>query len=238
MRGEVTSAGAIARSVVPARRSRRSARGFTLIELGVSLALIVLMIAAVIPSLESVAGVRGREAAGEMSALVRYIYDQAALSGKACRIVFDMDAGAYWAECTSDRFVLDSEKVRSRDGRAVIEDKLKKEKQRQSASIDPKDEVAAQRERVEKEAEFAAFTGFDVPKKFLPDNVLLQVWTGHQVDRLSKGQAYLYFFPQGFTERAQIYVSSAGDTYTLVVSPLTGKVKVVDEDLELPKDAT
>jgi len=213
------------------------AKGFTLIELGVSIALVVILLAAVIPSLESVAGVRGREAAGEIGALIRYLYDQSALSGKSCRIVFDMDQGAYWGECTADRFVLDAEKVRSRDGRAVIEEKLKKESRRQDSS-DLKDEVAAQRERVEKEAEFSAFTGFDVPKKVLPDNVTLQVWTSHQVDRFTKGTAYLYFFPQGFTERAQIYVTSAGDTYTLVVSALTGKVKVVAEELDLPKDLT
>ena len=50
------------------------------------------------------------------------------------------------------------------------------------------------------------------------------------------GQAYLYFFPQGYTERAQIYVSSGSTVYTLKVQPLTGKVKVAPEELELPRD--
>jgi general secretion pathway protein H len=211
------------------------ARGFTLMELLVSIAVIALMIAAVIPSIESATGMKGREAAGEISALVRYMYDQSALTGKACRIVFDMDQNAYWAECTPDHFVIDQEKVKSRDGKAIIEEKIKRE-QRKLDPNDLKDAVEIQREKVEKEAEFSSFTDSQVTKKVLPDVVTLQVWTGHQTERFIKGQAFLHFFPQGYTERAQIYLQSAGDTYTLVVSPLTGRVNVVNEDLALPKE--
>ena len=215
------------------RRPTRE-RGFTLIELGVSLAVVVLLIVAVIPTIEAATGMKARDAAGEIGALVRYLYDHSALTGKACRIVFDLDTRTYWAECTSDRFVLDAEKIESRDGRAVIKDKLKKEQNR----FDAKDEIAAERTRIEKEAEFSAFTDSQVAKKALPDAVTIEVWSAHQTERFKKGQAFLYFFPQGYTERAQIYLMSAGDTYTLVVSPLTGKVKVVEDDLALPKEAS
>ena len=218
----------------PVSQRERAERGFTLIELGVSLAVVVLLIVAVIPSIEAATGMKARDAAGEIGALVRYLYDHSALTGKACRIVFDLDTRTYWAECTSDRFVLDAEKVESRDGKAVIRDKLKKEESR----FDTKDEIAAERSRIEKEAEFSAFTDSQVSKKPLPDAVTMEVWTAHQTERFKKGQAFLYFFPQGYTERAQIYLMSAGDTYTLAVSPLTGRVKVVEEDLPLPKETT
>jgi len=47
--------------------------------------------------------------------------------------------------------------------------------------------------------------------------------------------AYLYFFPQGFTEKAHVYVRQGDNVWTLAVSPLTGKVEIAGEALEVPK---
>lgn len=208
-------------------------RGFTLIEIGVALAVVALLMAAVVPSIEGALGIRGREAAGQIAALVRYVYAHAALTGKSCRIVFQMDEGAYWAECTAERFTLEREKVRARGGRAIAEER-RRESFRPSGT--EQEEAEAIRARIEKEAEFAEFTDNEVTKKALPDNVSVAVWTAHQTERFDKGAAHLHFFPQGFTEKAHIYVQSAGDTYTLVVAPLTGKVKVVAEELPVPRE--
>jgi general secretion pathway protein H len=51
---------------------------------------------------------------------------------------------------------------------------------------------------------------------------------------VKNGQAFLYFFPQGYTERAQIWVRQGKNTWTLSISPLTGKTAIVSEDLEVP----
>ena len=53
----------------------------------------------------------------------------------------------------------------------------------------------------------------------------------HDDEPRTKGRAYLYFWPGGLTERASIEIrigasDEDGDTLTLVVSPLTGKVTV------------
>jgi general secretion pathway protein H len=65
--------------------------------------------------------------------------------------------------------------------------------------------------------------------------VKLSVWTRHQREVARSGTAYLYFFPQGFTERAQLYVRQGDNVWTLSVSPLTGKTSVVGEALEVPR---
>ena len=61
------------------------------------------------------------------------------------------------------------------------------------------------------------------------------VWTKSLHTPTKSGPAYLYFFPQGFTERAQVYVRQGSNVWTLSVSPLTGKVASASEELEVPR---
>ena len=45
----------------------------------------------------------------------------------------------------------------------------------------------------------------------------------------------LYFFPQGYTEKAQVRFTQGDDSWTLKLEPLTGRVSVVAEALEVPR---
>jgi general secretion pathway protein H len=59
-----------------------------------------------------------------------------------------------------------------------------------------------------------------------------KVETNHSPDGETEGRAYLYFWPGGRTERAAIQLkatssTSSDDGLTLLVSPLTGKVRIV-----------
>jgi len=207
----------------------------TLLEIGIALAIVALMVFVAVPSVEAYAGVRAREEAGRISGAIRYLYGMSALSGKVCRIVFDLDERTWWTECTEGRFTVEREKERARDGQKLEDKKqLKKEKEKE---LEPRDEAEAMRLRIEKKAEFSEFKDEEVGKRSLPDGANVAVWTGHQREKYTKGQAFLYFFPQGNTERAQVYVSSDhGDVYTLVVTPLNGRVRVVDKEVEVPRD--
>ncbi len=203
----------------------------TLLEIGIALAIVALMVFVAVPSIEAYAGVRAREEAGRISGAIRYLYGQSALSGRVCRIVFDLDGRAWWTECTEGRFTVEREKERSRGGEAV------EERKKPADNLPPKDEGEAMRQKVEKKAEFSEFADEEIEKRSLPDGANLAVWTGHQREKYTKGKAFLYFFPQGNTERAQIYVSSdSGDVYTLVVSPLNGRVRVEAKELDVPRD--
>jgi len=205
----------------------------TLLEIGIALTIVALMVFVAVPSIEAYMGVRAREEAGRLSGAIRYLYGQSALSGKVCRLVFDLDERAWWTECTEGRFTVEREKERSRDGQALVDKKdAKKEK-----DYEPRDEAEQMRARVEKKAEFSEFKDEQVGKRSLPDGANLAVWTGHQREKYTRGKAFLYFFPQGNTERAQVYVSSDhGEVYTLVVTPLNGRVRVLDKELEVPRD--
>jgi general secretion pathway protein H len=91
-----------------------------------------------------------------------------------------------------------------------------------------------EKDRVEAAARFAAFTSPEIQPHQL-SGIQVSVWTQHQRDPVKHGLAYLYFFPQGFTERAQVYVQQGKNVWTLAVSPLTGRVKIAAEALEVPR---
>lgn len=214
-----------------ARRGRASVRGMTLIEICIALLIVGLMLFVGLPSMEAVSGVKAREEAGKISGAVRYMFGSSALTGKVCRLTFDLDNREWYPQCTEGRFTMASEKERASGGRKV-EDTARPDKPREA-----KDEFEALKQRLEKKADFSEYTDEDVKKHKLPDGANVSVWTAHQREKYTKGKAYLYFWPQGHTERARIYVTSNhGDIYTLSVSPLNGKVKIVGEELEVPRD--
>ncbi len=207
----------------------------TLIEIMIALAVVASVVLVAVPSMEAFAGIRAREEAGKLSGAIRFMYGQSALSGKVCRLTFDLDGRTWWPECTEGQFTLEREKERTLGGKAVEE--TKRYPRRSSSSSGLKDEGELLRERIEKKAEFSSFQTEEFGKHKMPEGADLAVWAAHQRDKYVKGKAFLYFFPQGHTERAQIYVSSGhGDVYTLAVSALNGKVKVVDSELEVPRD--
>ena len=51
----------------------------------------------------------------------------------------------------------------------------------------------------------------------LPGGVRLSIWSKHQREAIKSGTAYLYFFPQGFTERSQVVVRQGNNAWTLVM---------------------
>ena len=202
----------------------------TLIEISIALAIVGLVVFVALPSIEALAGVKAREEAGRISGAIRYMYGTSVLSGKVCRMVFDLDGRQYWAECTEGRFTLDREKERSRSGQRI------EEKDKPASGFGTK-EAEEMRAQIEKKAEFSDFKSDDVQKRSLPNGANLSVWVSHQRELYTAGRAFLYFFPQGHAEKAQIVVSNDhGTVYTVVVSPLNGRTKVVGEELPVPKD--
>ena len=62
------------------------------------------------------------------------------------------------------------------------------------------------------------------------------MFTPRQREPYRKGRAYLYFFPDGHTERAIVRLNDGDDFYSLVVHPLTGRVEVMSGKVDIPRD--
>lgn len=92
-----------------------------------------------------------------------------------------------------------------------------------------------EKNRIESQSTFSAYTAEEISPKELPAGVAVSVWTRQQREPVESGVAYLYFFPQGYTEKAMVFLRQGDNAWTLDVSPLTGKVFIASEALEVPR---
>ena len=240
--------------------SRRPHRGFTIIELMVAMAVAALLFAALIFGLGALTGARARKAMGELGGAARSLYDTAALTGNTCRLVLllprdDSAEFAYRAECANGPVTSSMDRDQEiRDATKAAVEAYKKGNRGSRSAPDPRtatssagtygaygssgstllDVLDSEKARVEKAAAFSAFSTPEIqPRKM--NGVRVSVWTSHQRAKIDTGLAYLYFFPQGYTERAQITVRQGKNVWTLLVSPITGKTSIVDGEPEIPK---
>lgn len=232
-----------------AARMRRAQRGLTLIEIAIALVIAAVLFSAVVVSVGAITGTKAKASAAELAGVIRSLYDTAALSGKTCRLVFEIpdpksdDRTRYHAECAEgsvttardrDSAIKDENRARDDEKRAG-KDERRNFRSDTRGTPNMQDLMEQEQHRVEQTARYSSYTGEEITPRELPSSVSLSVWTRQQKTAVDSGVAYLYFFPQGYTEKAQVYVRQGDNVWTLTVSPLTGKVNVVAEELEVPR---
>ena len=203
----------------------------TLIEIGVALCVAGLMLALAVPAISAVTRAQLRQKSGQLAGGVRSMYGAAAIGGHTCRIVFDIDANTYWSECAKGNVRLSREGEQSQNGARVAtreEEMLAEAQQRDGMSEEDRERAA-----LAQKSAFAASN--DIPKTELGNAVrFADVWVQHQPERYSAGKAYLYFWSSGLTEEASIHLAQGDDVYSLIVAPLTGKVKILNDRVDAP----
>lgn len=220
-------------------------RGLTLIEIMVAMTIAIVLFGAVAMSVGAITGSKAKAATGELAGTIRYIYDTANLTGKTCRLVFDMPPSRdedttvkYWAECAAGNIT--TSRDRENELKAATKEQEERAKGNEPSSTFKdtsafSELMAREQGRVDDQAKFSDYTDETLEKKELPSSVRIGVWTRHQKKEAKDGLAYLYFFPQGFTERAMVKVRQGDNVWTIKVEPLTGKANVVPEDVEIPR---
>lgn len=222
---------------------RRRARGLTLIEIMVVVTIVGLMMGASVYGFRAVAKSELRSSASKLAGAIRYCFDRAVTTGAYYRIVLDLDTNKYWAERSDDRMYLTAGKELA-PGRGQAFDVAAEEKKRDEAekkleemqtsvggtmmTIDPPPKP--------KRAKFQTFKDASLPQVKLGRAQFFDVFTPRQPEPYSKGRAYLYFFPDGHTERAIVRIHDDDAFYSLVVHPLTGRVEVRAQKVEVPRE--
>ena len=199
-------------------------RGFTLLELMIVILIFVMVAMLVVPAVEGATGIRTREEAGKLAGTIRAMYGEAVLSGKTCRLVMDLDERAYWPECGQGRV-----KIRK------IEESIRGIRVDEQLDEALKEDEDEEKKRVEARNAFGKYEAGLAPKRMLPEGVVFEgVWTQHQEEPYVGGQAYLYFFPHGQTEKAYVWLGDGSDTYTVMVKAMTGRTSVAAEKVPVP----
>ena len=211
------------------RGARGQARGFTLIEVLIVVSVIAVMAFAAAPAVNSFTGANARASASEIAGAYRYLFDTAALRHQTCRMVLDLDSREWWAECTAAApGGRRTQPVMGKDG--VAED------DEASLARSFSDEPDAEKRKFLARARFAEFKDQQVKRRKLRGGATFEkVWTPRQRDPQQKGKAYVYLYPQGVADKAQIPVADGSSVYTVVTQPFTGRARVVSGIPETPR---
>lgn len=225
-------------------RRRRAHSGFTLIEILVVLAIVGILAGLSIRGLRSLARSDLRASVSHVSGAIRYLFNRASTTGQYHRLVIDIDAGRYWAEVSDDMFYLprDPETESSVKKLAALEADLdEKDARRKEMAVAAGDVDMSKVLPMDfrpKKARFGAFKESNLKPVTLKNTVVMDVFTPRVADPVTKGRAYVYFFPLGQTEPAVIHLSDPTQQtiYSLVVHPITGRVRIYNSYIEPPID--
>ncbi|HXU72402.1 MAG TPA: prepilin-type N-terminal cleavage/methylation domain-containing protein [Polyangia bacterium] len=221
----------------------RARRGFSLVEVMVVIAIVGLLLGISVYGFRSVAKTGLRSSAAKLAGAIRYCFDRSVTTGSYFRIVLDLDTNKYWAERSDDRTYLNAGKEDSPGkGQAFDEAAAEKKRDEDEAKIqEMATSVGGQMMTLDpppkpKRAKFQTFKDTTLPQVKLGRAELFDVFTPRQREPYRKGRAYLYFFPDGHTERAIVRLHDGDDFYSLVVHPLTGRVEVMSGKVDIPHD--
>jgi general secretion pathway protein H len=214
------------------RRALSGARGFTLIELIVSISIGLIVIGLVTVSINNIRRADLKKSSGMMSSAMRYLYNLAVINNTPYRMVIDMDKGAFWGEAmeTDDpcnRYLpAEGEEmgVAEAEGRMGVEGEPGLDGEQVASSSGgyrkQKDNLLSERE--------------------LPRGIVITgILTSHHRDAQREGRAAIHFFPGGYAERAYVWLGEQAspeedpeEMVTLDLDGLMGSVKRHNEVLE------
>lgn len=202
---------------------RNNRQGFTLIELLIGLVLIVMIMGLIISQVGKLLEREMKQTASHLSSTIRYLYNKAVSEGVTLRLVLNLEESKYWVESTTEQFTLAREEEEEREQRT-------ENRKSRTESREQKEEVGVEATTIQpKRATFSLEESYLLKAALLPKGVYFKdVYAEHQLERLDQGEAYIYFFPQGYVERSVINLRDGKDEvhYSLEVNPVTGAVKI------------
>jgi general secretion pathway protein H len=242
--------------------------GMTLIEIVVVVGLIALVYAVAAPDLLLNDQAERQAKISRISEDVRSAYDTAVLSGRAHRLVFDLTTSDYWLESTeAEHFFLGNQELdrdlteeeENQENLEFDEKFVEYEQLAGSEITDPEDDQVIRptspllraKDRLKRPVWAVVESGEWSRRSLSPELKIISMQAEHHRGRQSLestgegGRAMIYFFPQGYVEKAVIYVNDPEATesdrppYTIVTEPYEGVAELLDEyqEIDVSRDA-
>jgi general secretion pathway protein H len=206
-------------------RSRRHARGLTLVEVLIVVALIALLSGGALMGPGLLRASRMRAAATLIVSCVRLAQNRTNSSGRPVRLVLDLDQHRMSLEEASGA-AFSREKGGIAGGAEAAdqaEKKAKADAERIQEGIKPK------RPSFHPLKEVSDPSDPSKGREFGQGVQISEVETDHDEEPITEGRAYVYFWPGGLTERAAIRVKrtdGSEEGLTVLISSLTGRASI------------
>jgi general secretion pathway protein H len=209
---------------------RAAERGVTLLEIMIVMIVLAIVTSGMVLGTGQLASARLKQTATMVAGAVRTAFSRATATSKSQRIVLDLDEQKIWLEESSLPMLVQS-KDTSPTGGAEVATVAEKTALAESDRIIKGPRAPRPSFRAVQSLGFGDGTGAKGPRAIGRGIKFREVQTLHDDKPRDSGRAYLYFWPGGQTELASIQIrigdsTDEGDTLTLLVSPLTGKVTV------------
>jgi prepilin-type N-terminal cleavage/methylation domain-containing protein len=179
-------------------------RAFTLVEIMVVVALIVLIMGIAIPSILNVGRISSNAAIRGIATTLKETYNSTMVKGRVHRVVWDLENSEYWVEEGPATILLDTDESREKEKRRFFGFATDERKPKSKFS---QDETITRK------------------KVSLPTGIKFEdVRNESARDPIKSGVAYTHFFPHGVAEQTVIHIKDTQDRSTsLIVSSLMGK---------------
>lgn len=224
-------------------------RGFTLVEMTVTVAVIALITAASLSVLVNTGRYGLRKSSRMLSGVIRQTYQDAILNGVPHRIQFDIAGKKIKRQEADSHFALSAESNAIKDSQKALRNTQGKLEMlighAQSASSGTDDEDGGGIDFADSllnisaltdEADTGSFSDLDEPLSFGDDVFVSEVCYLEQNLCDSKGTPSLYFFPHGETQDVMIRIQNREkEIYTIKVEGLTAEVMIENRYVEVPK---
>lgn len=234
---------------------RRYSRGFTLVELSITIALIAMIAMVAIPSVTNASRYDLRKQGLSLSTLIRQVYEEAILSGDVHRLVFDAGKETITLQKTDGMVQLEPDRLEVAAKPPIAETALASGLAMAMGASGGGGEEGGD----DLIGGLIASMGLSVPTTSADDDdepslvapgfetieteldlgdtvKIKDVWVDGAGMPESAGTRALFFFPSGETQRAFIHLEAEnGDELTLKVHPLNGKAEILPGYVEAPK---
>ena len=234
---------------------RRYSRGFTLVELSITIALIAMIAMVAVPSVTNASRYDLRKQGLSLSTLIRQVYEEAILTGDVHRLVFDAGKEKVTLQKTEGMVQLEPDRLEVASKPPIAETALASGLAMAMGAPSAGDEeggddliggliasmgLSLPEPSDDDEGESGLVApGFETIETELDlgDTVKIKdVWVDGAGTPESAGTRALFFFPSGETQRAFIHLEAEnGDELTLKVHPLNGKTEILPGYVEAPK---
>ena len=219
---------------------RRARRGLTLIEILVALAVMALIAAISIPTLDGLLALKQRSAAKDLAQTYTWLLDEAALRNVAFRVVYNLDKSTWLIEAGDPATLVFSNPDAREEHDEKLEDDMARFTKREI-------EEGAAEEIEEKKGRFTGLeniafksaqtlpSGTRFAYVYTPqyeDEGITPTEDGPPEDEEEEKIAYTYVFPDGTAEHTVVRIIDEDDEtegWTIEVLPISGDIRLTDD---------